>query len=66
MKPGLASKRDKQWAAFVRSIARNVRSRARQSLDVLAALSRHANFSMGCYCENEAPVPPFTAARAAA
>ena len=27
--------------------------RASQSLDVLAALSRHANFSMGCYCENE-------------
>jgi uncharacterized protein YeaO (DUF488 family) len=24
-----------------------------QSLDVLAALSQHGNFSMGCYCENE-------------
>jgi uncharacterized protein YeaO (DUF488 family) len=27
---------------------------ARQSLDVLAALSHRANFSVGCYCENEA------------
>jgi uncharacterized protein YeaO (DUF488 family) len=26
---------------------------ASQSLDMLAALSRHANFSVGCYCENE-------------
>ena len=27
--------------------------RRSQSLDVLAALSQHANFSMGCYCEDE-------------
>jgi uncharacterized protein YeaO (DUF488 family) len=26
---------------------------ASQALDVLAALSGHANLSMGCYCENE-------------
>ena len=26
---------------------------ASQSLDVLAALSGHANLSMGCYCEDE-------------
>jgi uncharacterized protein YeaO (DUF488 family) len=26
---------------------------ASQSLDALAALSHHANFSVGCYCENE-------------
>jgi uncharacterized protein YeaO (DUF488 family) len=26
---------------------------AAQSLDVLAALSKHANFSLGCYCEDE-------------
>ena len=25
-----------------------------RSLDVLAALSHHANFSVGCYCEDEA------------
>ena len=24
-----------------------------ESLDVLAALSHHANFSVGCYCEDE-------------
>jgi uncharacterized protein YeaO (DUF488 family) len=27
---------------------------ASQSLDVLAALSHDASFSLGCYCENEA------------
>ena len=31
----------------------NAAPAASQSLDVLAALSRHANFSVGCYCENE-------------
>jgi uncharacterized protein YeaO (DUF488 family) len=25
-----------------------------RTLDLLAALSRHANFSVGCYCESEA------------
>jgi uncharacterized protein YeaO (DUF488 family) len=24
-----------------------------QALDALAALSKHANFSLGCYCEDE-------------
>jgi len=27
---------------------------ARRTLDLLAALSHGANFSIGCYCENEA------------
>jgi uncharacterized protein YeaO (DUF488 family) len=55
MKLGLGAESDRQWAAFARKYrAEMAAPAARQSLDVLAALSHHANFSMGCYCENEA------------
>jgi uncharacterized protein YeaO (DUF488 family) len=55
MKLGLAAGSDKQWAAFARKFrAEMAAPAARQSLDVLAALSHHADFSVGCYCENEA------------
>ena len=55
MKLGLAAQSDKQWATFARKYrAEMAAPAARQSLDVLAALSHHANFSVGCYCENEA------------
>lgn len=54
MKLGLAAKTDKQWAAFARKYrAEMAAPAANQSLDVLSALSRHANFSVGCYCEDE-------------
>lgn len=54
MKVAQAAKTDKQWAAFFRKFRAEMSApAASQSLDVLAALSRHANFSMGCYCENE-------------
>ena len=54
MKVGLAAKTDKQWAAFFRKFRAEMSApAASQSLDVLAALSRHTSFSMGCYCENE-------------
>jgi uncharacterized protein YeaO (DUF488 family) len=55
MKLGLAAQTDRQWAAFARKYrAEMAAPAARQSLDVLAALSHDANFSVGCYCENEA------------
>ncbi len=55
MKLGLAAQTDKQWATFARKYrAEMAAPAASQSLDVLAALSHHANFSVGCYCENEA------------
>ena len=45
---------DRQWKTFARKYrAEMAAPAASQSLDVLAALSRHANFSLGCYCENE-------------
>jgi uncharacterized protein YeaO (DUF488 family) len=54
MKLGLAADNDRQWAAFARKYrAEMTASAPSQSLDVLAALSHHANFSVGCYCEQE-------------
>jgi uncharacterized protein YeaO (DUF488 family) len=61
MKLGLASQSapstpaaDRQWKAFTRKYRAEMRApAASQALDALAALSRHANFSVGCYCENE-------------
>ena len=55
MKLGLGAATDRQWAAFARKFrAEMAAPAARQSLDVLAALSHHAHFSRGCYCEVEA------------
>ena len=43
-----------QWAAFARKYrAEMTKPDASRALDVLAALSRHADFSVGCYCEDE-------------
>ena len=54
MKLGLGAKTDRQWKSFARKYrAEMATPAASQSLDVLAALSRHANFSVGCYCEDE-------------
>lgn len=55
MKLGLGATTEKQWSAFARKFRSEMAApAASQSLDVLAALSLHANFSVGCYCENEA------------
>jgi uncharacterized protein YeaO (DUF488 family) len=54
MKLGLGAESDRQWAVFARKYrAEMAEPAASQSLDVLATLSHHANFSVGCYCENE-------------
>lgn len=43
------------WRAFVRRYRMEMnRPDARAMLDTLAALSRHADFSVGCYCAEEA------------
>lgn len=45
----------KAWAAFTRAYRREMAaSEPAQMLDLLAALSRQTNFSLGCYCEDEA------------
>jgi uncharacterized protein YeaO (DUF488 family) len=44
----------KQWQAFARKYrAEMAVPENRRTLDLLAALSHHANFSVGCYCEEE-------------
>ena len=44
-----------QWAAFARKYrAEMAKPDNRRALDVLAALSRDADFSVGCYCQDEA------------
>ena len=54
MKIGLAAESERQWAVFSRKYRAEMKApAASQSLDVLAALSHHTNFSVGCYCEDE-------------
>jgi uncharacterized protein YeaO (DUF488 family) len=55
MKMGLQAGTDQQRLAFFRKYrAEMAKPDNARTLDVLAALSRHANFSVGCYCEDEA------------
>ena len=55
MKLGQSVESDKEWAAFSKKYRAEMNEPdARRNLDLLAALSHQANFSMGCYCENEA------------
>jgi uncharacterized protein YeaO (DUF488 family) len=43
------------WRTFSRRFAAEMKQPgARRDLDLLAALSHHANFAIGCYCEDEA------------
>ena len=54
VKRALAARTDTEWKAFVRSFRKEMdEPAARRTLDLLAALSRDADFSLGCYCENE-------------
>ena len=55
MKLAQAARTDREWQAFARKYrAEMAQPEARRTLDVLAALSRTADFSVGCYCEDEA------------
>ena len=43
---------DARWAAYARRYLREMRRpEARRVITLLAALSKQANFSIGCYCE---------------
>lgn len=54
MKRAQAAKTPAQWAAFVRKYrAEMATPENSHAIELLAALSQHANFSVGCYCENE-------------
>ena len=55
MKLGHAAATPVQWATFVKKYrAEMSTSEASHTIQLLAVLSRHSNFSVGCYCENEA------------
>jgi len=54
IKAWLAAPDDKVWPAFQRKFRAELRdSGADRTLDLLAALSHTAAFSLGCYCEDE-------------
>ncbi len=55
MKLGQEAADAKAWQVFVRKYrAEMAEAEASRSLDLLAALSHGAHFSVGCYCEDEA------------
>ncbi len=53
-KAGRSAKNEAEWRSFVKRY-RSEMSRPENSrvLDLLAALSHQANFSVGCYCDDE-------------
>jgi uncharacterized protein YeaO (DUF488 family) len=54
MQEGLAARTDKEWAAFKRKFNAEMKEpHAVHLLDMLAAMSYQASFSLGCYCEDE-------------
>ena len=54
VKQGRATEGEREWAAFVKRYRRELATPERvHLLDLLAALSQHADFSVGCYCEDE-------------
>lgn len=55
MKLGHAARTPAQWAAFARKYrAEMTAPENARTIELLALLSRQTNFSVGCYCENEA------------
>jgi uncharacterized protein YeaO (DUF488 family) len=55
MKLGQSAKTPAQVAAFQKKYrAEMAQPEARHALELLAALSQRADFSVGCYCEHEA------------
>jgi len=55
MKLGKQAETSAQWTYFVKKYKSEMSSpEASHALDLLAALSHSSNFSVGCYCENEA------------
>jgi uncharacterized protein YeaO (DUF488 family) len=49
-----AAANEKEWAAFKRKFTAEMKQPdASHLLDMLAVMSHHASFSLGCYCEDE-------------
>ena len=55
MKLGQAAETDAEWKAFTKKYRAEMAEReAQHALALLATLSAQTNFSVGCYCANEA------------
>ena len=55
VKQALSAQNEREWKAFVRHYRVEMKSPdISRVLDMLAALSRQTNFSVGCYCKDEA------------
>jgi uncharacterized protein YeaO (DUF488 family) len=55
VKFALGARTDAEWRAFVKKFrAEMAAPDSARTIDLLAALSKEANFSVGCYCEDEA------------
>lgn len=55
MKLGQQAKTAAQWSRFVRKYRAEMATPEKaRVIELLAALSHEGNFSVGCYCENEA------------
>ena len=55
VKLGMSATTEKDWLAFKKRYRAEMKAPdAARALDLLAALSHSANFSVGCYCEDEA------------
>lgn len=54
LKRGQQARTDREWAAFKKRYRSEMaRPDAVAALHLLSALSRHADFSVGCYCDDE-------------
>jgi len=52
---GMNARTEKEWQAFKKRYRAEMKEpEAARALDLLAALSHSADFSVGCYCEDEA------------
>src|SRR6266481_4949253 len=55
MKLGQEAKTPAQWSAFIKKYRAEMATPGNtRAIELLAVLSRQTNFSVGCYCENEA------------
>ena len=58
MKLGQAASTPAEWAAFARRYrAEMARPENSHAIELLAVLSHRSDFSVGCYCEDEAHCP---------
>ena len=54
MKLGQSASNAAQWQAFAKKFRSEMRAPENsRTIELLAALSHHSNFSVGCYCEDE-------------